>query len=146
MSPAADSGKAPILVVDDDRKILNLVRTYLEREGHVVLTAGDGMAALRAFRHANPRLMVLDVMLPELDGLAVLRTVREDSDIPILLLSARGSTADRVYGIKEGADDYLPKPFSLPSSWPGSTPSSDAPMRQGKDVQPGRRLSIGQTW
>src|SRR2546427_7461556 len=112
MSPAADSGKAPILVVDDDRKILNLVRTYLEREGYVVLTAGDGMAALRAFRQANPRLMVLDVMLPELDGLAVLRTVREDSDIPVLLLSARGSTADRVYGIKEGADDYLPKPFS----------------------------------
>src|SRR2546430_3053116 len=70
------------------------------------------MAALRAFRQANPRLMVLDVMLPELDGLAVLRTVREDSDIPVLLLSARGSTADRVYGIKEGADDYLPKPFS----------------------------------
>ena len=112
MSPAADSGKAPILVVDDDRKILNLVRTYLEREGYVVLTAGDGMAALRAFRQGNPRLMVLDVMLPELDGLAVLRTVREDSEIPVLLLSARGSTADRVYGIKEGADDYLPKPFS----------------------------------
>src|SRR5712692_6191786 len=106
------SGAAPILVVDDDAKIVTLVRTYLEREGLSVVTATDGRAALEAIRDKRPRLVVLDVMLPELDGLALLRIVREDSDVPILILSARGSAQDRVYGISEGADDYLAKPFS----------------------------------
>ncbi len=106
------SGAAPILVVDDDAKIVTLVRTYLEREGLSVVTATDGRAALEAIREKRPRLVVLDVMLPELDGLALLRIVREDSDVPILILSARGSAQDRVYGISEGADDYLAKPFS----------------------------------
>lgn len=118
MGPAAGSqhadrsGTAPVLVVDDDAKIVSLVRTYLEREGLSVVTARDGRAALEAIREKRPRLVVLDVMLPELDGLALLRIVREDSDVPILILSARGSAQDRVYGINEGADDYLPKPFS----------------------------------
>ncbi len=103
---------APILVVDDDAKIVQLVRAYLEREGFAVITASDGRSALAAVRESQPRLVVLDVMLPELDGVAVTRAVRESSDIPILMLSARGATADRVYGINEGADDYLPKPFS----------------------------------
>ena len=102
----------PILVVDDDTKILNLVRAYLEREGFAVITASDGRAALAAVRESHPRLVVLDVMLPELDGIAVLRTLRESSNIPVLILSARGAIADRVYGINEGADDYLAKPFS----------------------------------
>ena len=102
----------PILVVDDDPKILTLVRTYLEREGFPVLTAGDGKAALAIVGESPPRLIVLDIMLPELDGLALLRMLRERSDVPIVLLSARASTADRVYGIHEGADDYLVKPFS----------------------------------
>ena len=101
-----------ILVVDDDPKIVSLVRTYLERDGFTVVTAGDGRAALHAFRKHRPNLVVLDLMLPEMDGLALLRILREDSDIPVLMLSARGSAADRVYGINEGADDYLPKPFS----------------------------------
>ena len=103
---------APILVVDDDPKIVTLVRTYLEREGFSVVTAGDGKSALAAVAASSPRLIVLDIMLPELDGLALLRILRERSEIPIVLLSARGSTADRVYGIHEGADDYLVKPFS----------------------------------
>lgn len=103
---------APILVVDDDPKILQLVRLYLEREGFVVTTAADGFAALAAIRQRLPRLMVLDLMLPALDGVAVLRAARADSDIPILILSARGTTADRISGIASGADDYLPKPFS----------------------------------
>ena len=102
----------PILVVDDDPKIVRLVRTYLEREGFSVVTAADGGTALEAIRERAPRLIVLDLMLPEIDGLTVARRVREDSDIPILMLSARGSVADRVHGIAEGADDYLPKPFS----------------------------------
>ena len=103
---------APVLVVDDDPKIVALVRTYLEREGFPVVTAADGRAALAAVAASQPRLIVLDIMLPELDGLALMRILRERSDIPIVLLSARGSTADRVYGIHEGADDYLVKPFS----------------------------------
>jgi len=103
---------APILVVDDDAKILRLVRTYLEREGFPVITASDGRSALDAVRESRPRLLVLDVMLPELDGIAVLRALRESSNIPTLMLSARGATADRVYGFNEGADDYLAKPFS----------------------------------
>src|SRR5438105_10693156 len=107
----ADPGR-PILVVDDDAKIVALVRTYLERDNYSVVTAADGMAALRAIRQLRPQLVVLDLMLPELDGLAVLRTLREESDLPVLMLSPRGSAADRVYGIHEGADDYLPKPFS----------------------------------
>ena len=103
---------APVLVVDDDPKIVRLVRTYLEREGFAVVTAMDGRTALQVIREQPPQLIVLDLMLPELDGLALLRIVREDSDMPVLMLSARGSAADRVYGITEGADDYLAKPFS----------------------------------
>src|SRR5881296_4642421 len=103
---------APVLVVDDDPKILGLVRTYLQREGLGVVTAGDGSVALDEIRRARPRLVVLDLMLPGLDGMSVLRQLRQESDVPVLILSARGSTPDRVYGITEGADDYLGKPFS----------------------------------
>ena len=103
---------APILVVDDDPKIVTLVRTYLEREGFSVVTAANGREALAAITQSEPRLIVLDIMLPELDGLALMRIIRERSEVPIVLLSARGSTADRVYGIHEGADDYVVKPFS----------------------------------
>lgn len=110
--PGAPQKDAPILVVDDDAKIVSLVRAYLEREGFAVVTAADGSAALAAIREARPRLVVLDVMLPELDGIAVTRLVREHSDVPILMLSARGGVSDRISGIAEGADDYLPKPFS----------------------------------
>ena len=108
--PSAAAG--PILVVDDDPKIAQLVRAYLEREGFTVVTAGDAVAALAAVDELRPRLIVLDLMLPELDGLSVARRVRDDSDVPILMLSARGSVAKRVHGIAEGADDYLAKPFS----------------------------------
>ena len=103
---------APILVVDDDPKIVALVRAYLERERFRVITAGDGRAALKAIDEQAPRLVVLDLMLPEVDGLAVIRRTRAMGDIPILVLSARGSTGDRIQGLSEGADDYLPKPFS----------------------------------
>ncbi len=103
---------APILVVDDDPKIVSLVSLYLEREGFRVISAGDGLAALASIEASAPKLVVLDVMLPELDGVAVMQRVREHSRVPVVMLSARGSTADRVYGISEGADDYLSKPFS----------------------------------
>ena len=105
----------PILVVDDDAKIVRLVRTYLERDGFTVVTAADGPAALEAIERHRPALVVLDLMLPELDGRAVIRAVRRDEEAaatPILILSARGSTIDRIAGLEDGADDYLPKPFS----------------------------------
>jgi DNA-binding response OmpR family regulator len=105
----------PILVVDDDPKIVRLVRTYLERDGFRVISAADGAAALQAIERESPALVVLDLMLPELDGRAVIRAVRRDADAdatPILVLSARGSTVERIAGLEDGADDYLPKPFS----------------------------------
>jgi DNA-binding response OmpR family regulator len=107
--------KRPILVVDDDAKIVRLVRTYLERDGFSVVTAADGPAALDAIERHRPALVVLDLMLPELDGRAVIRAVRRDDEAaatPILIISARGSTTDRIAGFEDGADDYLPKPFS----------------------------------
>jgi DNA-binding response OmpR family regulator len=110
----ADRGPAPgpVLVVDDDRKIVALVKAYLEREGYRVTTAYDGRQALAQARAEPPALIVLDLMLPELDGLEVLRTVRRDTDVPVLMLSARSTVPDRIRGIEKGADDYLPKPFS----------------------------------
>jgi len=105
--------RRPILVVDDDAKIVSLVRTYLEREGFPVVSAADGIATLKAIREQQPRLVVLDLMLPGLDGRAVIRAVREEgSTPPILVLSARGMLTDRLGGLEDGADDYLPKPFS----------------------------------
>lgn len=112
MQIAVSADVAPILVVDDDAKIVQLVRTYLEREGFSVITASDGPGALAAFRDRHPRLVVLDLMLPGLDGRAITRIVREESDTPILMLSARGEAVDRVRGIDDGADDYVAKPFS----------------------------------
>jgi DNA-binding response OmpR family regulator len=102
----------PILVVDDDVKIVRLVRMYLERAGYRVIEALDGRAALAAIEAEAPALVVLDVMLPEIDGLAVLRAVRRTDQTPVIVLSARGLTDDRIAGLTAGADDYLPKPFS----------------------------------
>lgn len=118
MSPAMNPsppGAQQILVVDDDAKIVRLVRTYLEREGFAVLSAADGPAALQAIERHAPSLIVLDLMLPDLDGRAVIRAVRRDevsARVPIIVLSARGSTVERIAGLEDGADDYLPKPFS----------------------------------
>jgi DNA-binding response OmpR family regulator len=113
--PTTSLPERPILVVDDDAKIVRLVRTYLERDGFSVVTASDGPAALDAIETHRPALVVLDLMLPELDGRAVIRAVRRDEEAgrtPIIILSARGSTLDRIAGLEDGADDYLPKPFS----------------------------------
>ncbi len=110
---AGPSAGGPILVVDDDEKIVRLVRTYLEREGYSVIGAGDGVSALDAIERHHPCLAVLDLMLPEMDGLAVIRALRDEGvPTPILVLSARGTLADRIRGFEDGADDYLPKPFS----------------------------------
>ncbi len=102
----------PVLVVDDDRKIVALVRAYLEREGFRVIVAYDGRDALRQARKGEPALIVLDLMLPEIDGFEVMRLLRTESDVPVLMLSARSSLPERIIGLEKGADDYLPKPFS----------------------------------
>jgi DNA-binding response OmpR family regulator len=102
----------PILVVDDDAKIVGLVRLYLEREGFRVVEARDGRAALAAVSRDDPQLVILDLMLPEIDGLSVLRAVRRQTEVPVVILSARGTVHDRIEGLTAGADDYVPKPFS----------------------------------
>jgi len=101
-----------ILVVDDDPKIVALLEAYLLRAGFQVATAADGRQALRLVRERRPRLVVLDLMLPEMDGMEVTRQVRRESDVPILVLTARGALPDRILGLREGADDYLAKPFA----------------------------------
>lgn len=101
-----------ILLVDDEPKILQLARDYIESAGFAVLAASNGRAALDAFRSGQPDLIVLDLGLPELDGLDVTRAVRKDSNVPIIMLTARGEESDRLVGLELGADDYIVKPFS----------------------------------
>ncbi|MBI2883083.1 MAG: response regulator transcription factor [Chloroflexi bacterium] len=101
-----------ILVVDDEKKIVELVRLYLQRGGFTVITAGDGVAAMDLFRREKPDLVVLDLNLPELDGLDVCRALRKASNVPIIMLTARDEEADRLIGLELGADDYVVKPFS----------------------------------
>lgn len=101
-----------ILVVDDELKMVKLVRTYLEGAGFQVVVAYDGQEALTVFRHEQPDLIVLDLMLPQIDGLDVARTIRRTSDVPIIMLTARAEEADRLVGLELGADDYVVKPFS----------------------------------
>ena len=102
----------PILVVDDEPKIARLVRDYLEQAGYPVTLAFDGREALAAFRHEKPRLVVLDLMLPGVDGVDVARIIRKESDTPIIMLTARVEEADKLIGLELGADDYVTKPFS----------------------------------
>jgi DNA-binding response OmpR family regulator len=102
-----------ILLVEDATDLARVVRRELEQEGYHVLYAGDGVVGLQMFRSYQPDLVILDWMLPELDGLAVLREIRADSPVPVLMLTARTEEADRVIGLEVGADDYLTKPFSM---------------------------------
>jgi DNA-binding response OmpR family regulator len=101
-----------ILVVDDEPKIVQLARDYLEHAGFGVVTARDGREALQAVRQHRPDLVVLDLGLPEVDGLDVTRTLRRDSNLPIVMLTARDDEVDKLLGLELGADDYLTKPFS----------------------------------
>jgi two-component system alkaline phosphatase synthesis response regulator PhoP len=101
-----------VLVVDDDVKTVELVRLYLDRDGYQVLTAYDGVEALRLAREGFPDLIVLDLMLPDIDGFEVCRTLRHESDVPIIMLTARTTDQDKLIGLDLGADDYVTKPFS----------------------------------
>ena len=101
-----------ILVVDDELDIVKVVRAYLEQSGFRVITAGDGQLALAAFRHERPDLVILDLNLPLIDGLDVCRTIRRESNTPVIMLTARVEETDRLIGLEIGADDYIVKPFS----------------------------------
>jgi len=101
-----------ILVVDDEPKIVQLARDYLEKNGFKVLSSGNGQQALAITRQERPDLIVLDLMLPGMDGLDVCRAIRRESDVPIIMLTARAEEADQLIGLELGADDYITKPFS----------------------------------
>ena len=100
-----------ILVIDDDRNILAIIEMYLKKEGYEVVTCERGDTAIDAFRKAAPSLVVLDVMLPGMDGWEVLAKLREESSVPVIMLTAKGDTTDRIQGLDLGADDYMAKPF-----------------------------------
>jgi DNA-binding response OmpR family regulator len=101
-----------ILIVDDDRKTVDLLRLYLEKDGYQVLAAHDGRQALELTRQRRPNLIVLDLMLPSVDGLDVCRILRAETDTPIIMLTARTTEDDKLLGLDLGADDYITKPFS----------------------------------
>jgi DNA-binding response OmpR family regulator len=105
---------ARLLVVDDEHALRRLLRLYLEREGYTVLEADDGLDALSIMRRGGVDLALVDVMLPELDGFELVRRIRRESGVPIILITARGEEANRVAGLELGADDYVVKPFSAP--------------------------------
>jgi DNA-binding response OmpR family regulator len=108
----AGAGQRRILLVDDEPDLLRAVRLYLEDQGYLLFTAENGHDALEAVRTKLPDLVVLDVRMPEMDGFEVLRRLREASNVPVVMLTVQGEEADRVRGLRQGADDYLAKPFS----------------------------------
>ncbi len=112
MRTGTASEPTTVLLVDDDHKIISLVRMYLEREGFRVIAAYDGAQALELFERHQPGFVILDVMLPRVDGVAVCRRLREGSAVPILMLTARVEESDTLAGLSVGADDYVTKPFS----------------------------------
>ena len=102
-----------VLVVEDDRNIAELLQMYLEKEGYAVTVAADGGQGLSAVRASKPDLVLLDVMMPVMDGWAVCRAIRSESATPVIMLTAKGETDDKVAGLKQGADDYITKPFEM---------------------------------
>ncbi len=102
-----------VLVVEDEENILEALRYNLEREGYIVYTASDGEDGLNLARSSKPDLVILDVMLPKMDGFEICRILRGEMDVPIIMLTARGEEVDRVVGLELGADDYVTKPFSM---------------------------------
>ena len=103
-----------ILIVEDEANIRELLRLYLEREGYTVLEAENGVEGIKKWKSDKPDMLLLDVMMPVMDGWAVCREIRAESDVPIIMLTAQGETADRVSGLEMGADDYIVKPLEMP--------------------------------
>lgn len=102
-----------VLVVDDENAIVDILKFNLEREGYSVVTAENGEEGLKIFRDTNPDLVLLDIMMPGIDGLQVCKTIRNESSVPIIMLTARAEEVDKVLGLEFGADDYITKPFSV---------------------------------
>ena len=123
-----------MLVVDDEPTVREVVAGYLRRDGHIVSEAADGPTALALLASEPPDLVVLDMMLPGVNGLDILRKIRQSGDMPVIMLTARAEESDRVAGLELGADDYVVKPFSRVNLLLGSTVSCGAPL-------PGRRHS-----
>jgi two-component system alkaline phosphatase synthesis response regulator PhoP len=130
-----------ILVVDDEHHIVELAQMYLEQAGYSVESAGDGQEALIRARHLRPALVVLDLMLPGLDGWEVCRRLRSESDVPIIMLTARSDEVDRIVGLELGADDYVTKPFN-PRELVARVRA--VLRRYQKSVQPDRAVTVGQ--
>ena len=103
-----------ILIVEDETNIRELLRLYLEREGYTVLEAENGVEGIKKWKSDKPDMLLLDVMMPVMDGWEVCREIRAESDVPIIMLTAKGETADRVSGLEMGADDYIVKPLEMP--------------------------------
>src|ERR1700722_10869470 len=109
---AESSGRTRVLIIDDDRKLCRLIRDYLEPMGHDIAMAHTGPEGLELALRDKPNAIILDVMLPGMDGFEVLKKLRATSDVPVLMLTGRGEEPDRIVGLEIGADDYLPKTFS----------------------------------
>lgn len=101
-----------ILIADDNMEIIKILKPYLEKEGFNVIFALDGEEALLKFRYYNPKLMLLDIMMPQLDGIEVCNKIRKESNVPIIMITAKSEDSDKVFGLNSGADDYITKPFS----------------------------------
>ena len=130
-----------VLIVEDERNIADLLRLYLEKEGYTTAIAPDGGSAVELFRRLQPDLVLLDVMLPVLDGWGVLRTIRQESQTPVIMLTARGELADKVSGLKMGADDYITKPFEMKEV----LARMEAVLRRGgcaEEIKTGKKLTF----
>jgi DNA-binding response OmpR family regulator len=132
-------GMRRVLIVEDDATIREALALNLRAEGYAVSVASDGEAGLAAARSERPDLVVLDVMLPELDGLSVCRILRRESRVPIILLTARGTEMDKIIGLETGADDYIVKPFSLGEF----LARARAALRRGATAAPAQELTSG---
>lgn len=146
-----------ILVVDDEPKIVQLARDYLEHAGFAVLTVRDGKAALTTVRTSHPDLIILDLGLPEMDGLDVTRVLRKDSNVPVIMLTARTEETDKLIGLELGADDYITKPFSpkelvarvraVLRRWDAAAANAGAEMIRAADLTldvPRMRVTVGE--
>ena len=128
-----------VLIIEDDPNIADLLHLYLEKEGYATVIAPDGGAGVEKFRELNPDLVLLDIMLPVMDGWEVLRNIRQESKTPVIMLTAKGETNDKVNGLKLGADDYVTKPFEAREV----LARVEAVLRRSSDMAPaGRKLSF----
>ena len=125
-----------VLIVEDDHNIAELLQMYLEKEGYSVTLAADGGQGLAKFRSIQPDLVLLDIMMPIMDGWAVCRAIRNESQVPVIMLTAKGETEDKITGLRYGADDYITKPFEMREV----LARIEAVLRRSSGVQPEKRV------